>query len=546
MSYREVKDLRKSGQLDEALEMANADLEKDNSAWSYRALFWVLHDMCKQCLANDQKDQATELVEKLKEILPSMEAGQDSVAEKQVNFLEQQLSPFTAIIKQADQVSRDSRTVVKAFNDVKDIVCNDEIGLDEFQQRTAGWILYRYAKHQLEKKATYNVKLAMSLYLKLKVEKPSSLHSSILRMAVELETEFKNDFKFTTFLEMWGFENFSEEDWEQFTTDDGRKLPCLVEKAIGRYCKELVDDHIKLVPDEFIQLIEKARNKFPRDGKLELNYARLLAARGETNQAINAYRSVTQKIPQAYVWQEMAALISDREIRQAVLCKVITMQRDEQFLGDTRLLLAQQLIEDGNFEAAKFELDTYYRAKQEKGWSVKPPFRELADRIPAGIQATRDNKELYRSKLDALNVFMYPDAKTAIVAYNGKTFINKRGKQRAKLVASNGKSITIAPNRLPRRQQHRPFYFYLMKYAMTERGIEPLSVAPIDEEEGLKHFQFISDKVRIKKRSDGKRYGFVGDCYIHQNLLGQATDGQQLSVLAIKEQDGRLNVVIVL
>ena len=30
MSYREVKDLRKSGQLDEALEMANADLEKDN------------------------------------------------------------------------------------------------------------------------------------------------------------------------------------------------------------------------------------------------------------------------------------------------------------------------------------------------------------------------------------------------------------------------------------------------------------------------------------------------------------------------------------
>lgn len=546
MSYREVNDLRKSGQLDEALEMANADLEKDNSAWSYRALFWVLHDMCKQCLANDQKDQATELVEKLKEILPSMEAGQDSVAEKQVHFLEQQLSPFTAIIKQADQDSRDNSTVVKAFNNVKDIVCNDEIGLDDFQQRTAGWILYRYAKHQLEKKATYNVKLALSLYLKLKVEKPSPLHSFILRMAVELETEFRNDFKFTTFLEMWGFDSFSAEDWEQFTTDDGRKLPCLVEKAIGRYCKELVDDHIKLVPDEFIQLIEKAKNKFPRDGKLELNYARLLAARGETDQAINAYRTVTQKIPQAYVWQEMAALISDREIKQAVLCKVITMQRDEQFLGDTRLLLAQQLIEDGNFTAAKFELDTYYRAKQEKGWSVKPPFRELAGRIPTGTQATHDNKELYRSKLDALNVFMYPDAKTAVVAYNGKTFTNKRGKQRAKIVASDGKSITIAPNRLPRRQQHRPYYFYIMKYAMTERGIEPLSITPIDEEEGLKHFQFINDRVRIKTRPDGKRYGFVGNCYIHQNLLGQVADGQQLKVLAIKEQDGRLNAVIVL
>ena len=138
MSYREVNELRKNGQLDEALEMANADLEKDKSAWSYRALFWVLHDMCKQCLANDQKDQAIELVEKLKEILPNMEEEQDSVAEKQINFLEQQLSPFTAIIKQADQDSRDNSTVVKAFNNVKDIVCNDEIGLDDFQQRTAG------------------------------------------------------------------------------------------------------------------------------------------------------------------------------------------------------------------------------------------------------------------------------------------------------------------------------------------------------------------------------------------------------------------------
>ena len=143
-------------------------------------------------------------------------------------------------------------------------------------------------------------------------------------------------------------------------------------------------------------------------------------------------------------------------------------------------------------------------------------------------------------------MFMYPDAKTAVVAYNGKTFTNKRGKQRAKIVASDGKSITIAPNRLPRRQQHRPYYFYIMKYAMTERGIEPLSITPIDEEEGLKHFQFINDRVRIKTRPDGKRYGFVGNCYIHQNLLGQVADGQQLKVLAIKEQDGRLNAVIVL
>lgn len=546
MSYQDVKELRKRGQLEEALERANADLENDNSFWSYRALFWVLHDMCKQCLANEQKDRATELVEKMKEILPNMEEEQDGVAEKQLDFLERQLSPLNGIVKQADQDSRDSHTVVKAFNNVKGLICDDEIGLDDFQQRTAGWILYRYAKHQLEKKATYNVKLALSLYLKLKVEKPSQLHSSILRMAVELETEFKNDFKFTTFLEMWGFENFSEEDWEQFTTEDGRKLPCLVEKAIGRYCKELVDDHINLVPDKFIQLIEKARNRFPRDGKLELNYARLLAARGETDQAINAYRNVTQKIPQAYVWQEMANLISDREIKQAILCKVITMQRDEQFLGDTRLLLAQQLIEDGNPAAAKLELETYHHARQANGWSIKNLYYEIAGRIPAGIQATSSNKELYNLKLDALNFFMYPDAKTSVMVYNGKPIMNKKGKPMAKLVANDGSSIYIPPKRLPRHPSRQPYYFYTVKYAKTDRGNKPLAISPLDTPEGMRHFLVISDNVRIKTKPDGKRYGFVGDCYVHQNMLGQVSDDQPLQVIAIKTNDGRLNAFLIL
>lgn len=546
MPFREVNNLRKNGQLDEALEMANADLESDNSEWSYRALFWVLHDMCKQCLTDDKKDQATELVEKMKEILPNMEEGQDSVATKQLDYLEQQLSPFTAIIKQADQDSKDSHTVVKAFNNVKDIVCDDEIGLDDFQQRTAGWILYRYAKYELERKATYNVRLALSLYLKLNIEKPSTLHSAILRIAVDLETEFKNDFKFTAFLEMWGFDNFSEEDWEQFKTEDGRKLPSLAEKAIGRYCKELVDDHINVVPDEFIQLIEKARNKFPRDGKLELNYARMLAARGNHDEAIAAYRKVTERLHQPYIWQELADIIDDRELKQAILCKVITMQRDEQFLGDTRLKLAGQLIEDGNYAAAKRELDIYHKARQERGWGVKDPYYELAGKIPTGTKPTANNQSLYNNMLERLMSFMYPDAPTAVMFYNGKTFNNKMGKKRAKLVAGDGKSIVLAPEDLPRHPFRQPYYFYLVKYVKGERGMEPLEIKPIDTKEGVRYYQVISGDIRIKTKPDGKRFGFVGDCYIHQNILGKVTDGQPVQVLAIKEKDGRLNAVAIL
>ena len=117
MSFKDVNELRRNGQIDEALEMANNDLENDKSPWSYRALFWVLHDKCKQAIENDQKNEAATLVGQMKEALPNMENEQDSVAEKQLDYLERQLSPFSAIIKQADQDSRDTHTVVKAFND---------------------------------------------------------------------------------------------------------------------------------------------------------------------------------------------------------------------------------------------------------------------------------------------------------------------------------------------------------------------------------------------------------------------------------------------
>ena len=45
MSFKEIKDLRKAGKLDEALKMANQDLETDSdNIWNIRAAAWVYYD----------------------------------------------------------------------------------------------------------------------------------------------------------------------------------------------------------------------------------------------------------------------------------------------------------------------------------------------------------------------------------------------------------------------------------------------------------------------------------------------------------------------
>ena len=141
---------------------------------------------------------------------------------------------------------------------------------------------------------------------------------------------------------------------------------------------------------------------------------------------------------------------------------------------------------------------------------------------------------------------MYPDAPTVVMFYNGKTFNNKNDKKRAKLVAPDGTSIILPPGRLPRHPSRQPYYFYMVKYINGERGLEALEIKPIDTQDGVQHFQVITGDVRIKTKADGKRFGFVGDCYIHQSMLGNLTEGQHLQVLAIKDKDGRLNAIALL
>ena len=115
----------------------------------------------------------------------------------------------------------------------------------------------------------------------------------------------------------------------------------------------------------------------------------------------------------------------------------------------------------------------------------------------------------------------------------------------AKLVAADGTSVSYAVNKLPRHPSRQQCYFYKVKYVKNGERIEPLSVTPVDTHKGLQHFETISGNLSIKSKPDGKRFGFVGECYVHQSLLGGLTDGQLLQVVAMS-RDGRKSAAAIL
>ena len=115
------------------------------------------------------------------------------------------------------------------------------------------------------------------MYKQLSVERPSMLHSLILGEAVRVEKEWPLMFMFTEFIAWWGLENLTDDDWENFKTDDGKSLISRVEKMIYLYTKEIQSVEELLPSEEFMQVLDRAISKWSKDDNLLRCKAILLA-----------------------------------------------------------------------------------------------------------------------------------------------------------------------------------------------------------------------------------------------------------------------------
>ena len=69
MSFKEIKELRQAGKLEEALQMANQALETDpDNIWNKRAIAWVYYDYIKKFAHPESYDLFKENLIKIKDL----------------------------------------------------------------------------------------------------------------------------------------------------------------------------------------------------------------------------------------------------------------------------------------------------------------------------------------------------------------------------------------------------------------------------------------------------------------------------------------------
>lgn len=216
---------------------------------------------------------------------------------------------------------------------------------------------------------------------------PSRWHSEILKIANRFMIN-ENAYKFVPFFMKWDGEgNLRGEDWDKETTDDGKEFPSLAGKS-AKKCFET----IKASPSErgtaatlewLKNLYEQVKQHEPDDDWSIRNYATICVWRREIEQAIAMYKSLFLRLgDKYYLWAELADLLpADTDLVIGLLLKAKQLEKNEDFLGEIHLKLAELWLTKGNSSIAQKELDAYAKHRKAKGWAITDRFRKLQQDI---------------------------------------------------------------------------------------------------------------------------------------------------------------------
>jgi hypothetical protein len=129
-----------------------------------------------------------------------------------------------------------------------------------------------------------------------------------------------------------------------------------------------------------------------------------------------------------------------------MLSKALSLEKNEDFLGDIHLDLASTLIAENLLENALIELESYKKHREIKGWKLSSTFDELHKKASSVELNLKDNRELYETYIPFADDFAYADFDWTEIVLADK-WKDKKGKER--LTFTDGKTIefVIGKNR---------------------------------------------------------------------------------------------------
>lgn len=536
MTIKEITALRKSGKLDEALDAAEQEFALNANNYTASALFWCLNDVCKKEQEHDVIISLFERMKSLCEYCPD-----DEYLAKSIIAIKKRLDPLAVQIGHAIELAK------SGFND-EDLLRNLKASFDSHELSASlysdyGWLVY-YALKNTPVNDSMKRKQLLFDYFQLELPRPDVLHSRILAEAVKVEKNTPLQFRIRDFMKLWGWDNIRDDDWQQFKTDNGNIMSSLVEKLISVFAKEIKTDGVPS-PEEFDELVDKALIMYPANQYMPFYKATILKSMGKNTEALDYFRKLILKSPSKfYLWHQASALEDDIELRISLLCKAISVEKEESFIGKCRLDLANALIGKRLYSNAKYELDKYRNFYMSQGWSLRQEYLDLEHMIAQGT-VSESNQQMYKMYIEQADEFIYRTIPSVLAIKVADKLVDDRNRSGKKLVQwtlrTKGGILSLRKparfgleNRIPNGSA-----FDIKIHENRIVWIGKSTQNPL-EQDWIKKAE---DGVKLRTDRKGKVYAILGNAYIGAKLLAGIQDGDCVKIIALKQEDERWSAI---
>jgi hypothetical protein len=485
MPAKEIKELRQSGKLEEALNLAKAELESQpDNIWAKRNISWVYYDYLKQNETPEQFDIFLLWLTEIKNLLLPIE--EKMLFEK----LSWQIGKMAFALLKASTV--DIHKSIRLFESIESF---------HFTKPSEGYSFLFKAFHKSLK-----------------------------------ETD-----KYIHFADWWNFQNFMPEDFQKDKLPNGKEVMSIVEQAYIAYAKHLLP--IQTQSGEIIFDKEKALAFLPILSDIVENYpqfqypayfnAKLLLALGDKGNMLDALLPFAKKKRNDFwVWEILAeALSNDQEKVFACYCKALSCNSPEEMLVSLRQKMAVIFISKKLYKEAKTEIELLVNARQAHDYRIPNEVIILQSQDwYKNATSQKSNYGFYKEYIPIAESLLFSDSPEETVIVD---FVNS-DKKMLNFIASEIKFGFFKYDRFFRDVKVGDILRVRFQGG-SNGGMYQIYTAIRTSDEVFKK-KFMKQISGVVKISSGKPFGFLDDIFIHPNIVTRKklADGMPLEGLAIR------------
>jgi len=490
MPAKEIKELRQSGRLEEALEMAKFEFEANpENIWTKRNLSWVYYEYLK--------------------VNASTESFEDFV------FWLNQLVDL--------QLPEDEKML-----------------FDSLSFRI-GKLLFALTKE--EPIPVQKIKQLADLIRGFHFTKPSDGYSFLLK---GFHKGFKDSGYYLDFIDWWGLENISEQDFQKEKLPTGKEIMALAEQVYIAYAKHLLPQRDmqgnvyfnREKAEEFLPLLEALGEKYPNYQYPPYFQAKLLLALGDHEDVLSALIPFARKKQYDFwVWEVLAeAVEQDPEKVFSCHCRALICISPEEMLVGVRQKMAEGMIQRKLYNEAKTEIELILKVKESHGHKIPGIINQwVSQSWYAEAKALDSNKSFYRQHTALADSILYSDTPEELVFVE---FVNS-DKSMLNFIASEEKFGFFKFDRFLKKVQPGEVLSVRFNGGAKGQRYNVLTCKKVTNDSFKSQFQKeVEGMVKIKP---GASFGFLGDAFIHPSLITKYkfSDGQNFKGQIIKTYDSK-------